>query len=62
MTGFLRVDYHAPTPINTELELVGRLLKVEGRKTMMGGEMFAGGELTARAEGLFMVPRRGVTA
>lgn len=62
MTGFLNVNYHAPTPLNTELELVGRLVKVEGRKTIISGEMFAGGVLTARAEALFVVPRRGLSA
>lgn len=59
MTGFLHLNYHAPTPLNTELELVGRLVKVDGRKTTMGGEMFANGVLTATAEGLFIVPRQG---
>lgn len=60
MTGYLHVNYHNRTPLNTELTLEGRLVKVEGRKTIMHGEMYADGIMTASAEGLFVQPRGGI--
>jgi Thioesterase superfamily len=62
MTGFLHVNYHQRTPLNTELKLEGKLVKVEGRKTIMRGEMYAEGVMTASAEGLFVQPRGGMPA
>jgi hypothetical protein len=62
MTGYLHVNYHQRTPLNTELKLEGKLVKVEGRKTIMRGEMFAEGIMTASAEGLFVQPRGGMLA
>ena len=60
MTGYLHVNYHNRTPLNTELTLEGRLLKVERRKTIMRGEMYADGVMTASAEGLFVQPKGGM--
>ncbi len=60
MTGYLHVNYHRRTPLNTELKLEARLVKVEGRKTFMRGEMYAEGVMTASAEGLFVEPRGGM--
>lgn len=60
MTGYLHVNYHNRTPLNTELKLEGVLVKVEGRKTIMRGEMYAEGAMTASAEGLFVQPRGGI--
>ena len=60
MTGYLHVDYHKRTPLNTELNLEATLVKVEGRKTIMRGEMYADGVMTASAEGLFVQPRGGM--
>lgn len=60
MTAYLHVNYHQRTPLNTELKLEGKLVKVEGRKTIMRGEMFAEGVMTASAEGLFVQPRGGM--
>jgi len=48
------------TPLNTQLKLEARLEKMEGRKTIMRGEMYAEGVLTASAEGLFVQPRGGM--
>lgn len=62
MTAYLHVNYHSRTPLNTELTLEGSLVKVEGRKTIMRGEMFAEGIRTASAEGLFVQPRGGIYA
>jgi acyl-coenzyme A thioesterase PaaI-like protein len=60
MTGYLHVNYHQRTPLNVELKLEARLVKVEGRKTIMRGEMYADGVMTASAEGLFVQPRGGM--
>lgn len=60
MTGYLHVNYHKRTPLNTRLELEARLLKREGRKTLMEAEIIAGGNVTASAEALFVQPRQGM--
>ena len=60
MTGYLHVNYHNRTPLNTELKLEGRLVKIEGRKTIMRGEMVADGVMTASCEGLFVQPKGGM--
>ena len=62
MTGYLHVNYHNRTPLNTELKLEGKLVRTEGRKTIMWGEMFADGQMTASCEGLFIQPRGGMQA
>jgi acyl-coenzyme A thioesterase PaaI-like protein len=54
MTGRLTVHYRSPTPLQTELRFVGRLDRVEGRKTFTVGELRAGDVLCAEAEGLFI--------
>jgi len=62
MTACLHVNYHHRTPLNTELQLRGQLQSIEGRKATISGEMYAGGVLTASAEGLFVRPRGGMRA
>lgn len=62
MTGRLTVHFHAPTPLHTELALTATLQRVEGRKTLMRGEMTADGVLTASCEALFIRPRAGIPA
>lgn len=53
-TGTLKVRYIKPTPLEEELTLVGWVDRIEGRKNILTGEMYAGTLLTARAEGLFV--------
>ncbi len=60
MTGYLHVNYHNRTPLNTELKLEGRFLRVEGRKNIISAEMVADGVRTASAEALFVQPRGGM--
>lgn len=55
-TGTMTVRYHRPTPIDTELVLVGEMLEHRGRKVQSRAEIRCGGELTASAEGLFICP------
>lgn len=54
VTGTLSVRYLKPTPLHTDLKLVGRVKSVEGRKNVLMGEMWAGDVLTATCEGLFI--------
>lgn len=54
MTGRLTVHYRKPTPLETELRFVGRLERVNGRKILTSGELWAGDVLCAEAEGLFI--------
>jgi acyl-coenzyme A thioesterase PaaI-like protein len=54
MTGRLTVNYRSPTPLQTELRFVGRVDRVEGRKTFCTGELHAGDRLCADAEALFV--------
>ena len=56
------MNYHQRTPLNTELRLEGELLRSEGRKTFMRGEMHADGVMTASCEGLFVAPKGGIDA
>lgn len=55
MTGTLKVRYLRPTPLHAEVELVGWTERVEGRRIVAKGTMAVGGEVTAEAEGLFIV-------
>jgi acyl-coenzyme A thioesterase PaaI-like protein len=60
MTGRLIVHYHARSPLNKELQLKAWLERVDGRKTIIHGEMFDGDNKTASCEGLFIAPKDGV--
>ena len=54
-TGTLSVRYHRRTPLNTPVELWARNERSEGRKLLCRAEFRVGGEVTASAEGLFIV-------
>lgn len=54
MTGTLTVRYRRPTPLHTELRFEGELDRVEGRKIFTLGRVFAGGNVTAEAEAVFI--------
>lgn len=60
MTAYLHVNYHHRTPLHTDLSLRGSLVKVEGRKTFMKGEMYAGEQCTASCDAMFVEPRQGI--
>lgn len=59
MTGRLQVTYRSPTPLNTELHVVGRLDSVDGRKIMTSGEIRVGDRLCAEAIGTFISVKPG---
>ncbi|MEX1217515.1 MAG: PaaI family thioesterase [Acidimicrobiales bacterium] len=54
-TGTLSIRYERPTWIETELELESWVDRVEGRKVFTFGTISINGELTARAEGIFIM-------
>ncbi len=53
MTRELRVRYLRPTPIDVDLEFVGRFDRVEGRRIFVSSEALAVGVRTAEASGVF---------
>ncbi len=55
MTGTLTVRYRRPTPLLAPLELAARHTGREGRKVFAWGGLFHDGELTAEAEGVFIL-------
>lgn len=54
MTRYLNVSYLSPTPLNKDLKLITKLVKKEGRKVFLSGEMFDGNTLTATCDALFI--------
>ena len=53
-TGTLSVRFKRPTPLCTELQLIGRIKEVSGRKISVVGEIWANGVMTASCECLFI--------
>jgi acyl-coenzyme A thioesterase PaaI-like protein len=54
LTRVLTVNYLKPTPFQTELRMEARLDRSEGRRHYVKARLFAGGEVTAEAEGVFV--------
>ena len=54
MTVGLEVRFHAPTPLDVDLEVATRVESVEGRKVRLSGEITLGGTVTASATALFI--------
>ncbi len=54
MTASLTVRYRRPTPLARELDFVGRVDRVDGRKIFTNADVRCDGEVTAEAEGLFV--------
>jgi len=55
MTGTLTVRYRRPTPLHTDLSFEARTGERTGRKVIAKGTLQANGEITAEAEGVFIV-------
>jgi acyl-coenzyme A thioesterase PaaI-like protein len=55
MTGTLTVRYRRPTPLHTDLTFEARTGERSGRKVIATGTCHANGELTAEAEGVFIL-------
>ena len=47
VTASLKVDFHAPTPVNVELEIRGRVLEIKGRKVIVEARVIASGTTCA---------------
>ncbi|MCW2523030.1 MAG: thioesterase superfamily protein [Frankiales bacterium] len=58
-TAYLHVNYRSVTPIDTDLQLRARLVKHEGRKFFITGEITNGDVVCADAECLFVQLRPG---
>jgi acyl-coenzyme A thioesterase PaaI-like protein len=54
---YLNVDFKAPIYVGAEVGIEAVLLKVEGRKIVVGGRLTDDGVDLANAEALFVVPR-----
>jgi acyl-coenzyme A thioesterase PaaI-like protein len=54
VTGELTVRYRRPTPLLTPLVLEARVLRVEGRRSVVAAQMFSGETVTAEADGIFI--------
>jgi acyl-coenzyme A thioesterase PaaI-like protein len=58
MTGRLTIHYRRPTPLHVRLRFEAELVREDGRKIFTESRVYAGDELTAEAEGLFVsIPR-----
>jgi acyl-coenzyme A thioesterase PaaI-like protein len=53
----LTVSYERPVPLFEEVTVTGRVTRIDGRKTFAEGEILAGGEVCARAHGLWISPK-----
>ena len=54
VTASLKVDYLAPTPVNTELELRGKIKEIDGRKVIVAVNLLAEQQVCAKGELLFI--------
>jgi acyl-coenzyme A thioesterase PaaI-like protein len=54
LTRVLTVNYLRPTPFQTELRMEAHLDRSEGRRHYVKARLFAGGQITANAEGVFV--------
>jgi acyl-coenzyme A thioesterase PaaI-like protein len=50
VTASLHVDYLAPTPLDAELEIRGRVKEIKGRRVVVEATVSAQGKVTARGE------------
>ena len=55
MTGTLTVRYRRPTPLLAPLEIAARHTRRDGRKVYSWGGLYHKGELTAEADGVFIL-------
>ena len=58
-TGTLTVRYRSPTPLHTPLRFEAELERVEERKTFCTSRLFAGEQLCAEAEAIFVKAKPG---
>jgi acyl-coenzyme A thioesterase PaaI-like protein len=54
VTASLKVDFRAPTPINTELEVRGKVTEIKGRKILVDLTLSASGKLCAEGSAVMV--------
>lgn len=54
VTASLTVNFRAPTPINTELEVRGKVTEIKGRKVLVDLTLSAGGKLCAEGSAVMV--------
>ena len=54
VTASLKVDFRAPTPINTELEIRGKVTEIKGRKVLVDLTLSANGKLCAEGSAVMV--------
>jgi acyl-coenzyme A thioesterase PaaI-like protein len=54
MTGTLTIRYRRPTPLYTDLRFDAGIDRVDGRKTYTSGTLYAGDDICAEADGVFI--------
>lgn len=54
VTASLKVDFRAPTPINTELEVRGKVTEIKGRKVLVDLTLSALGKLCAEGSAVMV--------
>ena len=58
LTANLHLDFKAPVPLNTQVTAIGRIDKIDGRKTFLSAELrLADDTLAVLATGLFLSPK-----
>jgi len=50
LTASLKIDYLIPTPINSTLELRGRVKDIKGRKVLIAVDLISEGQICAKGE------------
>ena len=50
VTASIHVDYIKPTPIDLELEIIGKAKEIKGRKVIVEVNLYANGELCVKGE------------
>jgi acyl-coenzyme A thioesterase PaaI-like protein len=59
VTASLKVDYRAPTPIGTELEIRGKATEIKGRKVLVELTLSANGKLCAEGSAVMVQTPEG---
>ncbi|QTA80712.1 Thioesterase superfamily domain-containing protein [Desulfonema limicola] len=54
VTASMKVDYLAPTPVDTEIELRGKVKEIKGRKVIVDVSLAAGQKICAKGELIFV--------
>lgn len=53
-TAYLHIEFKRPVPVGVELEYVGRVTSIEGRKVFLYAELLLDGVVLTTGEGLWV--------